>query len=97
MLIQTYNPEHYAISLAQTQDYERFYGYEMQVRHAGNYPPYFYTVLISVAAKKEQNAAREAFQIKRRLQANLHKETIILGPTPSAVSKLKINITIKYW
>ncbi len=52
VLIQTYNPEHYAIQLAQTQDYERFYGYEMNMRHAGNYPPYFYTVLISIAAKK---------------------------------------------
>ncbi|WP_278390394.1 primosomal protein N' [Lactobacillus acetotolerans] len=100
VLIQTYNPEHYAIKLAQTQDYERFYGYEMRVRHAGNYPPYFYTVLISVASKKEQNAAREAFTIKRRLQQNLHASTIILGPTPSAIARLKnqyyYQILVKY-
>lgn len=100
VLIQTYNPEHYAIKLAQPQDYERFYGYEMRVRHAGNYPPYFYTVLISVASKKEQNAAREAFTIKRRLQQNLHASTIILGPTPSAIARLKnqyyYQILVKY-
>lgn len=97
VLIQTYNPEHYAIQLAKTQDYERFYGYEMNVRHAGNYPPYFFTVLISIAAKKEQNAAREAFKIKRYLTKELHAETIILGPTPSAISRVKINIITKYW
>ncbi|MDF7672421.1 primosomal protein N' [Lactobacillus sp. ESL0701] len=100
VMIQTFNPDHYAIALAQTQDYERFYAYEMQMRHAGNYPPYFYTVLISVAAKKEQNAAREAFKIKRRLQANLHPATIVLGPTPSAISRLKnqyyYQILVKY-
>ncbi|WEV50484.1 primosomal protein N' [Lactobacillus sp. ESL0731] len=100
VIIQTFNPDHYAIKLAQTQDYERFYAYEMQMRHAGNYPPYFYTVLISVAAKKEQNAAREAFKIKRRLQANLHPATIVLGPTPSAISRLKnqyyYQILVKY-
>ncbi|WEV70340.1 primosomal protein N' [Lactobacillus sp. ESL0785] len=100
VIIQTFNPDHYAIKFAQTQDYERFYAYEMQMRHAGNYPPYFYTVLISVAAKKEQNAAREAFKIKQRLQANLHPATIILGPTPSAISRLKnqyyYQILVKY-
>ncbi|ARD06602.1 primosomal protein N' [Lactobacillus amylolyticus] len=100
VIIQTYNPDHYAIKLAQTQDYERFYTYEMRMRHAGNYPPYFYTVLISVASKKEQNAAREAFNIKRQLQGRLHPETIILGPTPSAISRLKnqyyYQILVKY-
>ena len=100
VLIQTYNPEHYAIQLAQTQDYERFYGYEMNVRHAGNYPPYFFTVLISIAAKKEQNAAREAFKIKRYLTKQLYAETIILGPTPSAISRVKnqyyYQILVKY-
>lgn len=100
VLIQTYNPEHYAIQLAQTQDYERFYGYEMHMRHAGNYPPYFYTVLISVAAKKEQNAAREAFKIKRYLLQHLNNQVIILGPSPSAISRVKnqyyYQILVKY-
>ena len=41
VMIQTYNPEHYAIKLAQSQDYESFYRKEMQVRHQGNYPPFF--------------------------------------------------------
>lgn len=100
VLIQTYNPEHYAIQLAQTQDYERFYGYEMHMRYIGNYPPYFYTVLISVAAKKEQNAAREAFKIKRYLLQHLNNQVIILGPSPSAISRVKnqyyYQILVKY-
>ena len=100
VLIQSYNPDHYAITLAKTQDYEKFYGYEMRVRHEGNYPPYFYTMLISVASKKEQNAARQAFKIKRELEDHLHPETIILGPTPSAISRLKnkyyYQILVKY-
>ncbi|GFZ27260.1 primosomal protein N' [Lactobacillus corticis] len=100
VLIQTYNPEHYAIRLAQTQDYEQFYRYEMRMRHAGDYPPYYYTVLISVAAKNETNAAREAFKIRRQLNQQLHPETIVLGPTPSAISRLKnqyyYQILVKY-
>ncbi|TSO26515.1 primosomal protein N' [Lactobacillus sp. LL6] len=100
VLIQTYNPEHYAIQLAQSQNYEQFYNYEMHVRHEGDYPPYFYTVLISIASKNEQNAARQAFKIKRKLQNNLHANAIILGPTPSAISRLKnqyyYQILVKY-
>ena len=64
------------------------------------YVSYFYTVLISIASKNEQNAAREAFRIKRELQSKLHAETIILGPTPSAISRLKnqyyYQILVKY-
>jgi len=100
VIIQTFNPDHYAVRLAETQDYERFYQYEMRVRHAGNYPPYFYTVLVSIAAKKEQNAAREAFKIRKWLQPRLHQSTIVLGPTPSAISRLKnkyyYQILVKY-
>ncbi|MFK3586924.1 primosomal protein N' [Lactobacillus sp. 23-2] len=100
VMIQTYNPDHYAISLAQKQDYELFYRKEMQMRHAGNYPPYFYTVLISIASKNEQNAARESFKIKRRLQARLKAPTIILGPAPAAISRVKnqyyYQILVKY-
>ena len=100
VIIQTYNPDHYAIQLAQSQNYEQFYAYEMHMRHIGNYPPYFYTVLISVASKNEQNAARQAFKIKRKLQNSLHTNAIVLGPTPSAISRLKnqyyYQILVKY-
>lgn len=100
VMIQTYNPDHYAISLAQKQDYELFYRKEMQMRHAGNYPPYFYTALISIASKNEQNAARESFKTKRRLQARLKAPTIILGPAPAAISRVKnqyyYQILVKY-
>ncbi|WP_310652853.1 primosomal protein N' [Lactobacillus jensenii] len=100
VMIQTYNPDHYAIKLAQKQDYETFYQTEMKVRYQGNYPPFFFTNLISVASKNEQNAAKEAFAIKRILMRNLHAPTIILGPTPSAISKINnqyyYQILVKY-
>ncbi|KRL63973.1 primosomal protein N [Lactobacillus psittaci DSM 15354] len=100
VLIQTFNPDHYAIKLAQSQDYEAFYQTEMKIRYQGNYPPFFFTTLISVASKNEQNAAKEAFIIKRQLMHQLHQPTIILGPTPSAISKIKnlyyYQILVKY-
>ena len=100
VFIQTYNPDHYAIQLAQTQNYEEFYRKEMFIRRQGNYPPFFYTTLVSVASKNEQRAAKQAFLIKRKLMMNLHSPTIILGPTPSSMSKIKnqyyYQILVKY-
>ncbi|MGQ4818694.1 helicase-related protein, partial [Enterococcus faecium] len=39
VIIQSFNPEHYAIQLAKAQDYEDFYTKEMYIRHRGDYPP----------------------------------------------------------
>lgn len=44
VLIQTYNPNHYAIAFAKEQDYEGFYRYEMGIRKNLGYPPYYFTV-----------------------------------------------------
>lgn len=100
VMIQTYNPENYAIKLAQNQDYEAFYQKEMQVRFQGNYPPFFYTTLITITSKNEQSAAKEAFVIKRMLMRELHAPTIILGPTPSSIARIKnqyyYQILVKY-
>ncbi|KXF72734.1 primosomal protein N', partial [Enterococcus faecalis] len=43
VIIQSFNPEHYAIQLAKAQDYEDFYTKEMYIRHRGDYPPYYFT------------------------------------------------------
>lgn len=37
-MIQTYNPDHYAIQLAKQQDFEAFYRYEMAIRRQMAYP-----------------------------------------------------------
>lgn len=100
VLIQTYNPEHYAIRYAQIQNYEQFYQHEMSIRFEGNYPPFFYTTLISTASKNEQQAAKESFAIKRKLMTQLHTPTIVLGPTPGTIAKIKnkyyYQILVKY-
>ena len=44
VIIQTYNPDHYAIQDAKTHDYEKFFNQEMMLRRQASYPPYYYTV-----------------------------------------------------
>src|SRR5699024_8100700 len=88
VVIQTFNPQHYAIQLAQAQDYERFYQYEMRIRHQSDYPPYYFTVQLTTSHEEENLAAKKMFQIVQQLQANLSKQAIILGPTPKSVARV---------
>ncbi|GAB6091923.1 primosomal protein N' [Furfurilactobacillus curtus] len=89
VMIQTFNPDHYAIQLAQQQDYERFFRVEMNLRHLGNYPPYFYTALISASDQDENTAAKKMFELADWLKQRLSSSTIILGPTPRPIARIK--------
>ncbi|MDH6364291.1 primosomal protein N' (replication factor Y) [Enterococcus sp. PF1-24] len=89
VFIQTFNPEHYSIRLAQTQDYEAFYQREMQIRHHGGYPPYYYTVKITASHPEENVAAKKIFQVAKLLKAELKDTCIVLGPSPSAILRVK--------
>ncbi len=68
VVIQTFNPQHYAIELAKKQNYEQFYQQEMHVRHRGGYPPYYFTVKITASHPEEQVAAKKIFQIANQLK-----------------------------
>lgn len=100
VVIQTFNPEHYAIELVKEQNYERFYQKEMQVRHRGGYPPYYFTVKITTSHPEEQVAAKKIFQIAQLLKQTLSNQSLILGPTPSMILRVKnryyYQLIIKY-
>lgn len=88
VLIQTFNMEHYAIQLACRQEYERFYEYEMQVRHRLGYPPYYFTVKITASYDNEADACRKMYEIRRELDRVLSPSARVLGPTPKAIMRV---------
>lgn len=100
VIIQTFNPEHYAIQLAKTQNYEDFYRQEMVVRHQSDYPPYYFTVKITASHPEEQVAAQKIFAVAKELKETLSDQSLLLGPTPSAILRVKnryyYQIIIKY-
>ena len=100
VVIQTFNPQHYAIELAKKQNYEQFYQQEMHVRHRGGYPPYYFTVKITASHPEEQVAAKKIFQIANQLKEVLSPQSLLLGPTPSMILRVKnryyYQLIIKY-
>ena len=99
VIIQTYNPDHYAIDYVKHHDYLGFYEKEMGYRRILKYPPYFYICLIRISGKDSNYAYKESLKIKRSLDRNL-KNTIILGPSNSSIFRVnniyRYNIILKY-
>lgn len=99
VIIQTFNPEHYAITLASKHDYIDFFKQEMEVRRKLSYPPYYYLIYIKVIGKDYNKISMESNKIASILTREL-KNSKILGPTTCSVFKLnglfRFGIIIKY-
>ena len=99
VIIQTFNPDHYAISYTKNHDYISFYNKEMMMRKNLKYPPYFYICNIKISGKDSKLILTEAIKIKKSLERNL-VNTIILGPTTANVFKVnniyRYSIILKY-
>ena len=99
VIIQTFNPDHYAISLTKYNDYLKFYEKEMAIRRQLKYPPYFYLCNIRISGEDSAYIFNEALKIKRSLDRNLNN-FIILGPSSSSLFKInnifRYNIILKY-
>lgn len=79
-LIQTYNPQHYAITLGAKQDYEAFYRREMQERHMGHYPPFYFLACLTFYCKDENRAILSAENIRDLILAEKIPSLAAIGP-----------------
>ena len=100
VIIQTFNPDHYAITLAKNHDYIDFYKEEMKIRKILKYSPYYYMVLVSITSKDYELGFKEANKIGSYIRNNINKDSIVLGPTMANMFKVNniyhYQIIIKY-
>lgn len=87
VIIQTYNPGHYAIQAAAKHDYESFYRREIEHRRELGYPPFSRLISLLVAGKEEKKAAKAAEDIGDFLVKRIPSG--VLGPAPAAISRLR--------
>ena len=99
VILQTFNPDHYAIRYTKKQDYLAFYNEEMRLRRELKYPPYYYLCNIRISGKNALYLFDEAMKIKRSLERNLDS-VIILGPNSGNLFRInnifRYQIIIKY-
>ena len=88
VLIQTLHPDHYAVTLAASQDYEGFYATEMAFRKNLRYPPYAYLANVLLRHESQEEAMRMATEVKWLLDPP-PEQTRVVGPAEAPVPKLK--------
>jgi len=94
VIIQTYQPEHYALQAAVEHDFGTFYRREMEFRRELDYPPFCELILLRIEGPNlsllEETADRIAGEVRSALEC-LHTEGFcrILGPVPAPLQKIR--------
>jgi primosomal protein N' (replication factor Y) len=88
VLIQTLNPDHYAIRCAAAQNYEMFYSKEIEFRRLMWYPPFGALANVVVRSVREEEALTRSAALGRLLDPP-PQGIKVLGPAPAAMARLK--------
>lgn len=88
VVIQTMNPDHYAIRCAAAQDYQAFYVKEIEFRRSMSYPPFSSLANVIVRGTKEEDALARSAALGRLLQTPT-EGIRVLGPAAAAMARLK--------
>ena len=91
-VIQTYQPDHYAVVHAAKQDYEGFYEEDILFREMMGYPPVSHLLAVQVFAREEDRGIRLAGWLAGRAgRVNSGAEAgkmQLLGPAPAAIGRI---------
>ena len=99
VVIQTYDPDHYAIQTAKEQDYEAFYDKEIEYRRLMNYPPVWNMLLIHVTSPDESECgivAQRVYDIAAQMISHIENsqspddrhQIQLIGPADATIAKV---------
>ena len=88
-MIQTYQPENYAVVHAANQDYEGFYEEEMAYRDLMLYPPAAHMMAVLVLSTDELTGIGHTRELADLVKQQYAKERIaIIGPATATIGKI---------
>lgn len=92
VIIQAYNPDHYAIKAAANHDYAAFYEEEIRFRAEQTLPPFKRLVRLLVVDPVNNRAEQMAREMADRLRRTAHERSLvatdILGPMPAFYTRI---------
>lgn len=88
VFIQTYQPEHYAITFAASQDYDAFYEREIAYRDLMNYPPVGHMLVVQIFSMDDKLASALSARLYELIK-EMKLKIQLARPTEAVVSKIK--------
>jgi primosomal protein N' (replication factor Y) (superfamily II helicase) len=95
VLVQTINPDHYAIQFAAAQDYQGFYEKEIHFRRMMRYPPFSAMANVLIRDAKQEAAMRMSSELGM-LMTPPPENLKILGPAEAPVPRLKAEFRYQF-
>ena len=92
VIVQTYNPDNYAIEYSKIQDYSLFYNTEIELRKQLKYPPFCDIIVIDMSAKNLAELQKVAKNLHTYLKTRVINEKfglLLYSPVPCPVDKIK--------
>jgi primosomal protein N' (replication factor Y) (superfamily II helicase) len=89
VIIQTYDPDNYAIQTATQHDYDQFFSEELKRRQELFYPPYSKLISLLFSGVDLKKVMKIADDAKALLSSRI--ESGILGPAPAVITRLRGN------
>ncbi len=93
VLVQTRNPQHYALEAAAAHDFELFAERELKERREPVYPPHVGLVNIIVSGRVESEVARASAEVADWLRDLISSKAAeaaeVLGPAPAPLARIK--------
>jgi primosomal protein N' (replication factor Y) (superfamily II helicase) len=92
VIIQTYNPGHYAITAASTHDFDGFAGRELSLRQELSYPPFSRLALVRITGPDPAAIRRESARVRdefTRIVLQKGLPLTILGPVPAPIERIR--------
>ncbi|MBI5032811.1 MAG: primosomal protein N' [Chloroflexi bacterium] len=93
VIVQTYNPDHYAIQAASSHDYHTFYDQEITFRREQNYPPYSRLIRMTYAHANEKQAQLESARMQNLLATRIAQRGLpsldTIGPAPAFFHRVR--------
>ena len=88
VVVQTYSPNHYAVRLAATHDFEAFAKKELGLREELRYPPYGRLAYLSFTGTDEARVAEASSRVAAALREQM-RLVEVLGPAPDPLPKAR--------
>ncbi len=88
VIVQTYAPEHYAITLAARHDYDGFAAKELELRRELGYPPFGRIAYLVLTGPLQPSVVQSAQELASELR-EVSRDVEILGPAPDVLPKAR--------
>jgi primosomal protein N' (replication factor Y) len=89
VIVQTHQPNHYSVALAQAHDYQGLYDKEIALRQRLGYPPFSRLINLRLEGENEAQVRAFAEQLGTTARKKAAGKVEVLGPVPAPLARIR--------